>query len=155
MKNHKIGQERALGVIVADSSKKSLFLRGFVHQTSPFESCLDTSSRYLVAVSRPVARFCLATVNKIKDKSPMYLHGHACAYMCIRVHACTSIYLYLHLCSCMHMHLYPWVCMYNNTYACAEPSPRQRRSESEPSPRQRRSESDVKAGGRLERPHRR
>jgi hypothetical protein len=28
MKNHKIGQERALGVIVADLSKKCIFLRG-------------------------------------------------------------------------------------------------------------------------------
>ena len=28
MKNHKIGQERALGVVVADLSKKCLFLRG-------------------------------------------------------------------------------------------------------------------------------
>ncbi len=28
MKNHKIGQERALGVIVADLSKKCIFLKG-------------------------------------------------------------------------------------------------------------------------------
>ena len=55
MENHKIGQERALGVIVADSSKNAYFY-----------GVSYTSSCYLVAVSRPVAQFSLATVNKMR-----------------------------------------------------------------------------------------
>ena len=39
MKNHKIGQERALGVIVADLSKKCIFLRGLA--TTPKSKVLS------------------------------------------------------------------------------------------------------------------